>query len=1288
VYSSDVLSQSSFYKFSSKWGSSGTGDGQFSSPWGIAVDNAGNVYVADSANNRVQKFDSSNAFVTKWGALGNGNGQFYNPHGIAVDNIGNAVYVVDSHNHLIQKFSLDGEFITQWGSLGRDNGQFSWPVGIAVDAAGNVYVTDLDARIQKFSSSGEYITQWGSHGTGNGQFVHLHGIAVGPDGYVYVADWGNHRIQKFSSTGSYIAKWGTYGSENGQLEGPRGVAIDASGNIYVTETGNNRVQKFTADGVFVTKWGNSGSGDGQFSNAIGIAVDAVGNVYVVDDSNSRIQKFAPDNSMTLVGDSSFIRGTACNNNVCVAVGGTTDTTKIYVSTDLSSWTEKYSLEGTFYGNVAFVGNNAVAFFSGYDAIAGKTTIKMIRSSDNGNTWGSEPVYSETLTGVGGGGVTTLNDAFVAFIRSEISDGHEMSSNRKILFSSDGITWVPKRSETFTGHGGMNCAFGNNTYVISTYVWDRESNTTSLKVHTSNDNGNTWNERTLPVATLQGNGGMGVVFGNGAFVAYATAAISGTPPDYSSTFILFSSTDNGGTWTETYSGTGGFSSVSFGNNTFVIACSLDAGSGSRSIKTLTSTNGTTWAVNDQPLFQGSLMISYLNNSFIASSGTITCTGPPPTGVCVTYREIFLSNDGVTWEKKYSDSTLNPNSLLVIYCLGSYITYGSKDGMGFVQKLPLSGGSGGTISYTLTVTKSGTGSGTVSATGLSCSSTVCTGTYESGTQISLVATAAAGSTFTGWSGSGCSGTGTCVVTIDAAKSVIATFTSNSADTCQVGFAEDGSMSSPRNWHTATYLQTGKVLIVGGGSADLYDPDKETFTKVNSAPTKYAAHTATLLNNGMVLMTGGNNPDGSDATDVAQWYDPISNTFGFFGNMTTKRSNHTATLLADGKVLVVGGNVSWGAGGDPFYPTASAEIFDPKSGSFSATGSMSVARASHIAELLPDGKVLIAGGSNYYNYLNTAEIYDPSTGQFTPAGNMTTGRAHGIASARLPNGKILVTGGYIGSYLKSAEIFDPVTKTFSATGNMAEARRRHAMSLLPDGSVLVVGGENNAALRSAEIYNPSSGTFASIGNMSVTRTYFTATPLAGGKVLIAGGTWDSSTKTEIYNSCLESSSLNIPLTSGWNFISFPSLPTDESIDNVLKDISSNVRIIWGYDNTNKAWKRYKPGVSDNTLTTIEGGKGYWVYMNASGNIDMTGWTDQSKTVPLAEGWNLVGYNGADNTDVATALNGISGKWSIVWYWKDNQWYAKHESSNLSVPVLDKFKKGGAYWIKTGQATDWVQP
>jgi len=183
-----------------------------------------------------------------------------------------------------------------------------------------------------------------------------------------------------------------------------------------------------------------------------------------------------------------------------------------------------------------------------------------------------------------------------------------------------------------------------------------------------------------------------------------------------------------------------------------------------------------------------------------------------------------------------------------------------------------------------------------------------------------------------------------------------------------------------------------------------------------------------------------------------------------------------------------------------------------------------------------------------------------------------------------------------------------------------------------------------------------------------------------------------------------LSLSLSTGWNFISFPKLPacglpSDPSCNaviNIFGDVSSNVRIIWGYDNINKAWKKYKPGVSGNTLTTIEGGKGYWVYMDASGSIVLkdastnTEWTAQSTTVPLAEGWNLIAYNGTDDTDVVNALDSISGKWSIVWHWKDNQWYAKHATETLMIPVLDKFKKGKAYWIKikTGQATDWTQP
>ena len=132
-------------------------------------------------------------FVTQWGSQGGENGQFSSPEGIAVDASGN-VYVADSGNDRIQVFSSSGVYITRWGG----NGQFHSPEGIAVDASGIVYVVDRNDRIQVFSSSGVYITRWGSIGTGNGQFISPKGIAVDASGNVYVADTENNRIQVFS----------------------------------------------------------------------------------------------------------------------------------------------------------------------------------------------------------------------------------------------------------------------------------------------------------------------------------------------------------------------------------------------------------------------------------------------------------------------------------------------------------------------------------------------------------------------------------------------------------------------------------------------------------------------------------------------------------------------------------------------------------------------------------------------------------------------------------------------------------------------------------------------------------------------------------------------------------------------------------------------------------------------------------------------------------------------------------------------------------------------------------
>jgi Tol biopolymer transport system component len=279
------------YEFIAKWGSYGSGNGQFYGPFGIAVDSSRYVYVADSNNNRIQKFTSSGGFVTKWGSSGTGNGQFDTPAGIAVDSSG-YIYVADEMNHRIQKFTSIGGFVTTWGSSGTGNGQFNAPVGIAVDSSGYVYVADSgNSRIQKFTSSGGFITTWGSSGTGDGQFNAPVGIAVDSSGYAYVADALNHRIQKFTSIGGFVTKWGNSGIGQGQFNTPIAIAVDSTGYVYVADTFNSRIQKFTSSGEFLTMWGSYGSGDGQFMNPYGIAVDSFGYVYVPDIIVDRVQVF-------------------------------------------------------------------------------------------------------------------------------------------------------------------------------------------------------------------------------------------------------------------------------------------------------------------------------------------------------------------------------------------------------------------------------------------------------------------------------------------------------------------------------------------------------------------------------------------------------------------------------------------------------------------------------------------------------------------------------------------------------------------------------------------------------------------------------------------------------------------------------------------------------------------------------------------------------------------------------------------------------------------------------------
>lgn len=238
----------------------------------------------------------------------------------------------------------------------------------------------------------------------------------------------------------------------------------------------------------------------------------------------------------------------------------------------------------------------------------------------------------------------------------------------------------------------------------------------------------------------------------------------------------------------------------------------------------------------------------------------------------------------------------------------------------------------------------------------------------------------------------------------------------------------------------------------------------------------------------------------------------------SMTTQRAAHTATLLPDGKVLVAGGFA-----GDE-NSLASAEVFNPATSTFASAGNMNAPRSGHTATLLPNGKVLIAGGYNG-SYLASAELYDPTTRTFTPTGRMVTARSGHVAML-LRNGKVLLAGGTgVGwTFLADAELYDPATNTFTATGSMTVARESHTATLLANGKVLIAGGHRGrrqsiTIYSSAEIYDPATGAFTPTGNMTRVRHKHEAILLADGRVLIVGGSDERDgrgayTSAEIYN------------------------------------------------------------------------------------------------------------------------------------------------------------------------------
>jgi hypothetical protein len=332
--------------------------------------------------------------------------------------------------------------------------------------------------------------------------------------------------------------------------------------------------------------------------------------------------------------------------------------------------------------------------------------------------------------------------------------------------------------------------------------------------------------------------------------------------------------------------------------------------------------------------------------------------------------------------------------------------------------------------------------------------------------------------------------------------------------------GSMSFSRTSHSATLLADGTVLVAGGwfngveslSSSETYDSASRSWISSGPMATARASHTATLLSSGKVLVTGGEIVNLMPIAS-AETYDPAVRKWTPAGTMSSVRSHHTATRLADGRVLVCGGMIP-----DPsssglmqnITATAGAEIYDPITGVWTPTASLTEARYDHTATLLGNGQVLITGGrapdsSGMQQYSSSSELYDPASGTWT-AGTFPGPRALHTATL-LANGTVLVTGGLVVGngifYLNAADLYDPAAKTWVGTGSMLQGRAGNTATLLPNGKVMVTGIDATQTT-STEVYDPTLDAWSQSGSpiQGWGRDGHTATLLLDGTVLVAGG------------------------------------------------------------------------------------------------------------------------------------------------------------------------------------------
>jgi tripartite motif-containing protein 71 len=337
---------------------------------------------------------------------------------------------------------------------------------------------------------------------------------------------------------------------------------------------------------------------------------------------------------------------------------------------------------------------------------------------------------------------------------------------------------------------------------------------------------------------------------------------------------------------------------------------------------------------------------------------------------------------------------------------------------------------------------------------------------------------------------------------------------ANTMGVVWTDTGPMGNPRNDHTATLLQNGKVLVAGGynlgsgsfwdlSSVELYDPFTNTWSQAAPMMTARIRHVAVRLTDGRVVVAGGVNRSGGIAG--AELYDPATNSWSPAGSMSVPHpEDFTANLLPNGKVIVIGGYANkpdTSSDPNPEQAIANVDIYDPSTNSWAPGPPLPTARYGHTSTLLPNGTVLVAGGMMWtVGWFSSTNIYHPDTNSWTSGPPMSTTR---VMHSALPlaDGNVLVAGGAGGSG-PSAEIYHWASNSWLPAGSMTYSRYDFTSTLLPSGKVLVTGGFDYG-LGSAELYDPFNNQWYTAYSMSAGRANHTATLLPNGKVLVVQAT-----------------------------------------------------------------------------------------------------------------------------------------------------------------------------------------